>query len=119
MKKTIIAGAVAAITCTLAFGAFAQYTGPSSVKTSTVTDVLKTAKDDTYVQLQGHITAQVGEEKYTFTDKTGEIRVEIDKKDFTTKVDDKTLVEIRGEFEKDFMQSPEIDVDSVVIVAHP
>ncbi|MBM3617944.1 MAG: NirD/YgiW/YdeI family stress tolerance protein [Alphaproteobacteria bacterium] len=116
MKKLFITAAAAAFTGTLAFAAHAQYTGPSSVKTNTVADVLKTAKDDTYVQLQGHIIAQVGEEKYTFKDKTGEIRVEIDKKDFTAKVDDKTLVEIRGEFEKDFLQSPEIDVDSIVVV---
>jgi uncharacterized protein (TIGR00156 family) len=93
----------------------AQYTGPSLKEMTTVSEVLANAKDDTYVQLKGKITKQVGKEKYTFVDSSGEIRVEIDNEVFTVPVDDKTTVEIRGEFEKDFMQSPEIDVDSVII----
>lgn len=118
MKKPITIAAGVILASAIAFNAHAQYTGPSSAKVNTVADVLKTAKDGTYIQLQGKITQQVGEEKYTFADKTGEIRVEIDKKDFTAKVDAETLVEIRGEFEKDFLQSPEIDVDSLVVVTN-
>lgn len=100
----------------LAAPALAQYTGPSSAKVTTVADALKDAKDGVYVQLQGKVVRQVGDEKYIFADKTGEIRVEIDAKDFKAPVNAETVVEIRGEIEKDFLQSPEIDVDSLVVV---
>lgn len=93
----------------------AQYTGPSSNQITTVAEALKNAKDNSYLQLQGKILKKVGNEKYIFADKSGEIRVEIDNKVFSVPVDEKTTVEIRGEFEKDFLQSPEIDVDSIVV----
>ena len=34
----------------------------------------------------------------------------------TEKFDEKTRVKIRGEVEKDFLATPEIDVDSVVLI---
>ena len=68
--------------------------------------------------LRGYLVKQVGTKKYMFSDGTGEIRVEIDFEDFRGLiVDAKTRVEIRGEVEKDFLESPEIDVD--VISASP
>ena len=94
----------------------AQYVGPSNGAATTVAEILKNPVDDTYVQLKGSVIRQVGGDKYIFADKTGEIRVEIDKHIFAAQVSDKTVVEIRGEVEKDFMESPEIDVDSVVAV---
>lgn len=97
--------------------AFAQYAGPSSAKPaarasfSTVAEILKNPVDDVQVSLQGHLVRQVGKEKYFFSDGTGEIRVEIDTEHFpATRIDDKTKVRLQGEIEKDFMQSPEIDV---------
>jgi uncharacterized protein (TIGR00156 family) len=115
MKKIYILAIIGTIGFLSAGIANAQYTGPSEKEMTTVADVLANAKDDTYVQLKGKITQQVGKEKYIFVDSSGEIRVEIDNEVFTVPVDDKTNVEIRGEFEKDFMESPEIDVDSVII----
>lgn len=100
-----------------ATAAQAQYSGPSSAKVNTVADVLKDPADGVYVQLRGKVIRQVGDEKFIFADSTGEIRVEIDKKDFKAPVSEKTVVEIRGEIEKDFMESPEIDVDSLVVVS--
>lgn len=117
---------IAALTL-LATGAFllqgaqpasAEYTGPGATKTvDTVAQVLKNPVDDQNVSLTGILTKKVGSDKYTFSDGTGEIRVEIDSEDFPkVAVDDKTKIRITGEVEKDFMESPEIDVDTVTTV---
>lgn len=97
----------------LSSSAFAQYAGPSTILTYTkVADVLSKAVDDSPVVLEGFLVKKVASEKYLFKDSTGEIRVDIDSKYFpNTLVDEKTKVKIRGEFEKDFLVSPEIDVE--------
>ncbi|MBE3025766.1 hypothetical protein GQ37_000730 [Janthinobacterium sp. BJB1] len=103
----------------LAGGAQAQFVGPSVGPDApkTVAAVLKNPVDDQAVVLRGHLLRKVGNEKYTFSDGTAEIRVEIDNKVFMNrKIDARTLVEIRGEVEKDFMESPEIDVDVLTVV---
>ncbi|HYP81853.1 NirD/YgiW/YdeI family stress tolerance protein [Variovorax sp.] len=92
--------------------AAAQYTGPNAVAPVTVESLLKDGRDDQQVVLRGRLLKKVGSDKYEFSDGTGTIRVEIDAKHFPAEpIDDKTQVEIHGEFEKDFMHSPEIDVD--------
>lgn len=95
----------------------AQYVGPSTQKAPmTVADVLKKPVDDQNVVLRGHLIKKVGHEKYLFSDGSGEIRVAIEAEDFPVqKIDDKTLIVIRGEVENDFLQSPEIDVDMISI----
>jgi len=93
----------------------AQYTGPSEKKITSVSDAIEHGKDDSYIQLEGKILRQVGGEKYIFADETGEIRVEIDNDVFSVPVNEDTMVQIRGEFEKDFLQSPEIDVDAIIV----
>jgi uncharacterized protein (TIGR00156 family) len=107
-----------ALAISLALGAsapaIAQFTGPSSVKLTTVAEVLKSGVDDQHVALRGNLLKKVGSEKYEFSDGTGTIRVEIDKKIFPREpIDEKAKVEIQGEVEKEFMASPEIDVDSI------
>jgi uncharacterized protein (TIGR00156 family) len=95
-------------------GASAQFVGPSSVKLTTVAEVLKNGTDDQHVALRGNLLKKVGSEKYDFSDGTGTIRVEIDKKIFPREpIDEKTKLELQGEVEKEFMASPEIDVDSI------
>ena len=98
--------------------ASAQYVGPSTTPAyRSVGDVLKNPVDDAPVVLVGYLVRQVGKEKYTFSDRTSEIRVDIDSKLFpAVAINDTTRVQIRGEVEKDFMESPEIDVDSIAIV---
>lgn len=103
--------------------AMAQYTGPTTssragpVSYASVAEILKNPVDDVPVSLQGKLLRQVGKEKYIFSDGTGEIRVEIDARLFAgVKVDENTTVRIRGEVEKDFLQSPEIDVDLLSVV---
>ena len=97
--------------------ASAQYAGPGAAPTlQSVAQVLKDAKDDQNVSLKGMLIKKVGSEKYTFKDDSGEIRVEIDSEDFPkVSVDEKTVVQITGEVEKDFMESPEIDVDTLTV----
>lgn len=109
-KKILAALAFAA----LAGAAGAQYVGPSGLRPITVAEVLKSGKDDQQVLLQGVLLKKVGHEKYEFSDGTGTIRVEIDDKIFPREpIDEKTRIEIVGEIERDFMTSPEIDVDAV------
>lgn len=66
---------------------------------------------------EGRILRQVGKEKYLFSDGQSDIRVEIDAKDFpNVRVDENTRLRIRGEVEKDVLESPEIDVDRVEVL---
>ncbi|MDL2285916.1 NirD/YgiW/YdeI family stress tolerance protein [Desulfococcaceae bacterium OttesenSCG-928-F15] len=96
----------------------AYYAGPGSgPSTKTVADILKNPVDDEDVILQGKILRKLKKDKYIFSDGTGEIRVEIDREEFRgQRVTDTTLVEIAGEVEKDFMESPEIDVERLTII---
>ncbi len=98
--------------------ASAQYIGPSTAPTyRSVADVLKNPIDDSPVVLEGHIIKQVGKKKYIFSDGTAEIRVEVDQKYFPTNpINEKTKVQIRGEIEMDFLQSPEIDIEYLAII---
>lgn len=120
MKKFLYLAvlATASSAALLSAPANAQYTGPSAEPAyKSVKEILANPVDDKDVTLKGHVLKKVSNEKYTFSDGTGEIRVEIDNDILpTTPIDDKTKVEIRGELEKDFMESPEIDVDTVTIV---
>lgn len=116
-RKLILSLAAAA--ALLAGSAQAQYVGPSIGPDApkSVAAILKNPIDDQAVVLRGYLLRKVGNEKYTFSDGTAEIRVEIDDKVFMNrKIDAKTQVEIRGEVEKDFMESPEIDVDVLTVV---
>ncbi|RYF01478.1 MAG: NirD/YgiW/YdeI family stress tolerance protein [Comamonadaceae bacterium] len=98
--------------------ALAQYTGPSATPAyRNVGEVLKNPVDDAKVAFTGHLLRKVSNDKYIFSDGTGEIRVDIDDKHFPpTPIDEKTKVQIRGEVEKDFLESPEIDVESLAVV---
>ncbi|MDY6407128.1 MAG: NirD/YgiW/YdeI family stress tolerance protein [Pseudomonadota bacterium] len=86
-----------------------------STPISTVAEVLK-MHDDTPVVLQGHITNRIKKDKYQFTDKTGSVILEIDKKDWHgTDVRPTDTVQIHGEVDKDWLNT-EIDVHSVKII---
>lgn len=96
----------------------AYYAGPgASPNARNVAEILKNPVDDEHVVLQGKITKKLRKDKYIFSDGTGEIRVEIDREVFRgQRVTETTLVEILGEVEKDFMESPEIDVDRLTVI---
>lgn len=118
MKNTHIAALiVAASAIGFSAAASAQYAGPASQATATsIAEILKHPVDDQQVTLSGFIIKKVGNEKYIFSDGKSEIRVDIDDKHFINmKIDAKTKVEIRGEVEKDFLETPEIDVDVLTL----
>lgn len=98
--------------------AHAQYLGPNQATVlTTVAEILKKPVDDQEVVLEGHITKKIKKNHYEFKDNTGTIRTEIDQKYFyNTKITDKTLVEIYGEVDKDFLRTPEIDVKRLIII---
>lgn len=113
--KHLVAFALALSAISFSSIASAQYVGPSSQATATsIAQILKHPVDDQQVTLSGFIIKKVGNEKYIFSDGKSEIRVDIDDKHFVNmKIDAKTKVEIRGEVEKDFLETPEIDVDAL------
>ncbi|MCD0504737.1 YgiW/YdeI family stress tolerance OB fold protein [Bordetella petrii] len=90
------------------------YAGPSSVRVMSVKEVLDQGRDDQNAILRGRIVSHDGDDHYTFDDGTGRIRVDIDDDDFPAgaKIDDKTMVELRGEIDRD-RQGVEFDVDEV------
>jgi len=113
----LVVGALMAITM-YATPAQAQFEGPGAQnQLTTVETVALQVNDDQTVQLEGSIIEQVGDEKYIFADSTGEIRIEIDDALFRNqRVTPDLTVAIYGEVEKDFMRSPEIDVEELSIV---
>jgi uncharacterized protein (TIGR00156 family) len=98
--------------------AIAEYVGPSAVPVyKSIADVLANPVDDAAVSLEGYLIKEVGKEKYILSDGKSEVRVDIDRKYLpTTPINEKTRIQIRGEVEKDYMQSPEIDVDKVTVL---
>ena len=86
---------------------------PQSMTVETIADV-KNKADDTIVVIQGRIAKSLGDEKYTFTDQTGEIIIEIDNEDFNgVTVTSEELLEIVGEVDKEKKKPAEIDVKSI------
>ncbi len=117
-RKAFISLGVLPLFFGLTSGAQAQFTGPGALPEKTsLAEVLANPVDDQRVKLRGHLVKQLSSDKYLFSDGTQEIRVEIDAKDMPSQSfgPDMTLL-IEGEVEKDFLESPEIDVDRVTIV---
>ncbi len=86
---------------------------PENVTIESVENV-KTKSDDTIVVMQGQIAKALGDEKYLFTDKTGEIIIEIDNEDFDgMTVSAGEIIEITGEVDKDMMKPAKVDVKSI------
>ena len=93
------------------------YTGPSSVAMTTAKDLLANGKDDQYAKLKGKLTSHKGGEDYEFTDASGKITVEIDAKHFPqgVNIDQNTLVELTGEFDKETFGESTFDVKQVKV----
>lgn len=118
MAERRIALALAALALAPAL-AWAQYTGPSSEPVaSTVREVLAQPRDGRLVHLRGKLLRQVRYEKYLFSDGTGEVLVEIDDELFLGRtVGEARPVELRGEVDCDFMETVEVEVDSLQLQA--
>src|SRR5690554_8018159 len=111
--------AVAGLATSLfALPAAAQYAGPSSAsQQKQVAEILKSPVDDEDVTIQGHLLRKLGDEKYMFSDGSGEIVAEIDDDDFPREpVDEASKVELVGEVDTSRRRPPELDVDNVRIV---
>ena len=86
---------------------------PENVIIETVENV-KTKNDETFVYMQGQIVKALGDDKYAFTDKTGEIILEIDNDEFDgVTVAAGEFIEISGEVDKELMKPTKIDVKSI------
>jgi len=93
----------------------ADYTGPGSgPEPRSVAEILEAPRDHKHVSIEGTLTRKIGDEKYMFSDGTGEIKVEIDDDDLPAKsVDERTKLVITGEVEPRFLRAPKIEVDTV------
>lgn len=116
-RKSLIAASFAGLSVMVA-PATAQYVGASETPTyKSVAEVLKHPVDDAAVSFEGYLIKKIAANKYIFSDGAAQIRVDIDKKKFPANpINEKTKVQIRGEVEKEFMESPEIDVDVLSVV---
>ena len=86
---------------------------PENVVIETVENV-KTKADETFVYMQGQIVKALGDEKYAFTDKTGEIVLEIDNDEFDgVTVAAGEFIEVSGEVDKDMMKPAKVDVKTI------
>jgi uncharacterized protein (TIGR00156 family) len=97
----------------------AGYTGPSNVPLMSAKNLLASGKDDQYVRLRGKLLSHKGDEDYEFADESGKITVEIDARHFPAgvTVDQNTLVELTGEFDKDLIGESTLDVKQLKVVS--
>ena len=101
----------AAVFCAAAANAQFQGQLPAAV----TVEQAKGMADDTFVVLEGPITQQLGDEKYTFQDASGTVTVEIDDEDWKgVKVQPTDVVVLTGTVDKDFTEL-EIDIDTVAL----
>jgi len=84
---------------------------------TTAKQLLADGKDDQYAKLKGKLTSHKGGEEYEFTDASGKITVEIDAKHFPqgVNIDQNTVVELTGEFDKETFGESTFDVKQVKI----
>ena len=92
----------------------AEYQGPVQNELNRIDQIIDNGKDDQMVRLQGYLIEKVSNDKYLFSDGQQQIRVEIDDHLFPAEpFDHQDRIEILGEVEKDYLESAEIDVDSL------
>lgn len=118
MLKTIALSIGLSALVATATVANAQYTGPTNAAPITVKQLLETGKDEQFVTLRGHLVKRIGDDEYLFADSTGEIEVDIDDEAFPAQqpIDPNTEVELTGEFDKELIGKPEIDVAQVKLL---
>ena len=87
------------------------FTGPS-IGHITVAEALN-LRDDAPVILRGRIERSLGNERYTFTDETGSITVEIERRVWgNLSIGPNDLVEISGEIDREWNRI-EVEVDTI------
>ncbi|MDR3048677.1 MAG: YgiW/YdeI family stress tolerance OB fold protein [Elusimicrobiota bacterium] len=89
------------------------YQGPGANTITTVAQA-KNFRDDTWVVLRGKIDRFLGDEHYVFSDDSGNITIDIDRKLWRgLSVNQNDVVEISGKVDKDFAAKIEIDVKNI------
>lgn len=98
--------------------AAAQYIGPGTQRApGSLTELLQRPIDGQQVQLHGRLLQKLNHNKFLFSDGKSQIRVQINPEQFPAQpLDDKTEIDLTGTVEKDFMDTPEIDVKTLVAV---
>ena len=72
-----------------------------------------TLRDDSPVVLRGYVLRYLGNERYLFSDDTGTITVEIERRAWgSLTIDENDLVEITGEIDRD-RNRVEVEVDTI------
>lgn len=135
--KRILPLSVIAVAFAIAPLALAQsggYVGPSASKAGakdragmtnaplmTAKDLLAKGKDNQYARVQGKLLSHKDDEDYEFGDASGKMTVEIDADLFPkgVRIDQNTMVELIGEFDKDLIGEPTLDVKQMKVVASP
>lgn len=130
LHLSVIAAAIAA--APLALAQSAGYAGPSASKAAakgkagmanaplmTAKDLLAKGKDDQLARVQGKLLSHKDDEEYEFADASGKMTVEIDSDLFPqgVRIDQNTTVELIGEFDKDLVGEPSLDVKQMKVVA--
>ncbi|CAM3377259.1 YgiW/YdeI family stress tolerance OB fold protein [Cupriavidus taiwanensis] len=115
MQRILTTTALAAALGLSAAGASAQYTGPSTVPVMTVKALQADGKDDQQAVLRGKIVSSVGDERYLFSDGTGQIKVKIKARTWPAQkpVDAQTTVELVGEYDKELIGESHFDVKEI------
>lgn len=94
----------------------AEYIGPNG-SPSNIKQLQDAPWDHQFVTLKGHITRRVADDLYEFSDGSGTILLDIDKKHWIwpadTKIDDKTTVEVYGKYVRKMIGYTKIDVVSM------
>lgn len=101
---------------------YGQYKGPGATdKIYQVKEIIDNAsrldRSDALVKVQGFIVKQINAEEYEFKDKTGTIKLEIDKERLPNRTfDDKTELIIVGEVDNDIFEPVEIEVKEIIFM---
>lgn len=97
----------------------AGYKGPTNVPLMTAKQLLDKGKDDQYVKVQGKLLSHKGGDDYEFADASGKMTVEIDPELFPqgASVDQNTMVELIGEFDKETFGESTLDVQQIRVVS--
>ena len=114
LKSIGLATALVAVLATSP--AQAQFVADAPALTS-VQKLLETGKNHDRVALEGNVVKMLWHEKYIFKDATGEVKIKIDDKLLYGKpIDPKTKVRIEGEFEREFMETDEVEVKEIFVI---
>ncbi|MGX4642705.1 YgiW/YdeI family stress tolerance OB fold protein [Massilia sp. SYSU DXS3249] len=94
------------------------YKAPANIPLMKAKELLDKGKDDQMARLQGKIVNHKGGEDYEFADASGKITVEIEDEAFMQgmKIDQNTMVELVGEFDKNLIGDSTFEVKQMKVM---